>query len=96
MNFEIVFTNNLAIHGLLNHKEKLPRDLCASFVYLFQCDACSATYVGHTKKSFKTQAYEHLGRSSRTDDLLARPPQYIIRQHLEVCGSGRSVDNFKV
>ena len=96
IDFKIVFTNNFTIHGLLNHKEKLPSDLCSSLVYLFQCDACSATYVGQTKKSLRTRAYEHLGRSSRTGDLLARPPQSAIRQHLEVCGSGRSVDNFKV
>ena len=95
IDFKIVFTNTFTIHGLLNHKEKLPRDLCSSLVYLFQCDACSATYVGQTKKSLRTRAYEHLGRSSRTGNLLARPPHSAIRQHLEVCGSGRSVDNFK-
>ena len=88
--------NNLTIQGLTSHKEKLPVGLSSGIVYLFQCGACSATYIGHSKKCLLTRAHEHLGRSSRTGSLLVRPPQSSIRDHLERCGLGGSIENFKV
>ena len=96
INLNPVFMNNLSIQGLTNHKEKLPVGLSSGIVYLFQCGACSATYIGHSKKCLLTRAHEHLGRSSRTGNLLVRPPQSSIREHLERCNSGGSLENFKV
>ena len=90
------FKNNFTILELTSHKEKLPVGLSSGIVYLFQCGACSATYIGHSKKCLLTRAHEHFGRSSRTDSLLVRPPQSSIRDHLEMCGSGGSLENFKV
>ena len=90
-----MFVNSLSIQGLLNHKERLPRDLKSGLVYSFECDACSATYIGQSMRSLRTRVYEHFGKSVRTEQWLTRPAQSAIRDHIELCGSSRSIDNFK-
>ena len=94
IDFRFVFFYSMTIQGLTNHKDKLPTGLISGLVYHYQCDACSATYIGQTKKCLKSRVGEHLGVSSRTDSLLVRPPNSSIRDHIEVCGSGRSHDCF--
>ena len=94
IDFRFIFFNSMTIQGLLNHKEKLPTALTSGLVYHYQCDACSATYIGQTKKCLKTRVGEHLGVSSRTGSLLVRPPISSVRDHIEVCGSGRSYECF--
>ena len=37
----------------------------------------------------------HFGVSPRTGSLLVRPPMSTIRDHIEICGSSKSVDNFR-
>ena len=69
--------------------------LISGLVYHYKCDACSATYIGQTKKCLKTRVGEHFGVSPRTASLLVRPPQSTIRDHIEICGSSKSVDNFR-
>ena len=95
IDFRYSFINNFTIQGLLKHKERLPDDLSSGIVYLYECGTCGATYIGQTKKCLRTRAAEHFGVSSRTGGLLARPPQSTIRDHLEACNSGRSLENFK-
>ena len=97
INGKFVFSNNFTIQGLLNHKEKLPTKLCSGVVYLFTCSACSATYIGQTKKSLFTRTQEHFGKSPRTGSLLARPPQSSIRDHLVSCdNNGEFLENFSI
>ena len=95
IDFRFVFVNENTIQGLLNHKDKLPSDLCSGLVYTYRCGACGATYIGQTRKSLRTRASEHLGVSPRTGNLLVRAPQSTVRDHIEECGSGRSLENFK-
>ena len=95
IDFRFLFVNNTTFQGLLNHKERLPNALCSSLVYSFKCGACGATYIGQTKKALKTRAAEHFGVSSRTGTLLVRAPQSAIRNHIEVCGSGRTMESFQ-
>ena len=38
---------------------------------------------------------EHFGISPRTGNLLARPAQSVVRDHLETCSGVRSVEEFK-
>ena len=76
------------MHGLLKHKERLPDALCSGLVYKYECGACGATYVGQTQKALRTRAGEHFGVSPRTGNLLARPTQSVIRDHLETCSNG--------
>ena len=95
IDFRFIFVNNNNIQGLLNHKERLPGDLLSGLVYSYLCDACGATYVGQTKRCLKTRIGEHFGRSTRTGYLLARPSPSAIRDHIEICGSKRSENDFK-
>ena len=95
IDFRLVFVNNTTFQGLLSHKEKLPDGLCSGLVYTFECGTCGATYIGQTKKALRTRASEHLGISARTGSLLVRAPQSSIRDHLEVCDSGRSLECFR-
>ena len=95
IDFKFIFVNNFTIHGLLNHKEKLPDGMRSGIVYLYQCGVCNAIYVGKTLKCLRSRAAEHRGFSSRTGDPLARPPQSAIREHAEVCGSDVILENFK-
>ena len=96
IDFKFLFVNNTSIHGFLSHKERLQTDLVSGLVYSYLCDVCGATYVGQTKRCLRTRISDHFGRSARTGSLLARPSQSAIRDHVEVCGSSRSVTNFKV
>ena len=96
IDFRFIFVNNFTIKGLLNHKERLPDELGSGIVYSYKCDACGATYVGQSKRSLLARARDHFGISVRTGALLARPSQSAIREHVEVCGSRRSVKDFKV
>ena len=95
IDFRFIFVNNTTIQGLLNHKERLPGDLLSGLVYTYSCDACGATYIGQTKRCLRTRIGEHFGRSTRTGYLLARPSPSAVRDHIEICGSRRSVDDFK-
>ena len=95
IDFRFLFVNNRTIQGLLNHKERLPDVFCSGLVYSYECGACGATYIGQTKKSLRTRTAEHFGVSSRTGALLVRAPESAVRDHIEVCGSGRSLDDFK-
>ena len=96
IDFRFLFVNNNTIHGILNHKERLPKELVSGLVYSYLCDACGATYIGCSKRCLRTRAGEHFGISARTGNLLARPTRSVIRDHIEICGSSRSVENFKV
>ena len=96
IDFKFLFVNNTSIQSLLSHKERLPMDLMSGLIYCYLCDVCDATYVGQTKRCLRTRVSDHFGRSARTGNLLARPSQSAIRDHVEVCGSSRSVSNFKV
>ena len=96
IDFRPVFFNNFSIKGLLSHKEKLPDGLCSGVCYNYTCDACSATYIGSTIKCLKTRADEHFGRSSRTGNLLVRPLQSKVREHIFSCNSVLSLDDFKI
>ena len=94
IDFRFVFINSTTIHGFLKHKEKLPDSLCSGLVYKYECGACGATYVGQSQKALRSRAGEHLGVSSRTGHLLAKPTQSVVREHLEVCSGVRSIKEF--
>ena len=95
IDFRCVFVNNLSIQGLLSHKESLPMDLRSSLVYAYECGACGSTYLGQTKKCLRSRVGDHFGISMRTGRLLVSPTQSTIRDHLEVCGGGRNIVDFK-
>ena len=94
INFKFLFVNNKSLQSVLNHKERFPKDLNSGLVYQYLCDACGATYIGKTNRCLRTRIGEHFGRSVRTGGLLVNPAQSAIRDHIVICGSNRSVDNF--
>ena len=96
IDLRLVFFNPFSIKGLLNHKEKLPAALCSGIIYDFTCSACSATYIGSSMKCLKSRANEHFGRSSRTGNLLVRPLQSKVREHIFNCNSTFNLEDFKV
>ena len=95
IDFRYVFVNSFSIRGLLSHKESLPMDLRSSLVYAYECGACGSTYLGKTKKCLRSRAGDHFGISMRTGRLLVSPTQSAIRDHLEDCGAGRNIEDFK-
>ena len=95
IDFRYVFINSATIQGLLSHKESLPMDLRSSLVYAYECGACGSTYLGQTKKCLRSRAGDHFGISMRTGRLLASPTQSAIRDHIENCGTGKNLSNFK-
>ena len=96
IDFKPVFYNNSKIHGFLKHKERLPDALSSGVCYKFTCGECGAIYIGSTLKCLRTRAGEHFGISPRTGNLLARPVQSNIREHLYSCMYTTSLENFKV
>ena len=95
IDFRYVFINNLTIQGLISHKERIPDDLRSSLVYAYECGACGSTYFGQTKKCLRSRAGDHFGISMRTGRLLASPTHSAIRDHIEICGTGRNLRDFK-
>ena len=96
IDFRPVFYNPFTIKGLTNHKEKLPDSLCSGVCYIYKCGACSATYIGSSIKCLQTRAFEHFGRSPRTGNLLVKPLQSKVREHIFNCESNFTLDNFKI
>ena len=70
-------------------------DLRSSLVYAYECRACGSTYLGQTKKCLRSRVGDHFGISMRTGRLLVSPTQSAIREHLDNCGGGRHIEDFK-
>ena len=94
INFNMIFSNTFTIHGLLKHKDKLPSTLESGIVYSFKCGDCNATYIGSSVKTLKARASEHFAISSRTGNMLARPPPSRILDHIIICKSRKSFEDF--
>ena len=96
IDFKFVFVNNFTLKSILSHKEKLPSELVSGLVYLYSCGTCGATYIGQSKQCLRTRVGSHFEISARTGNLLFRPVQSAVRDHIEECGSQRTLKSFKV
>ena len=92
----VVFKSLNPISRFFNIKDKVPDDLKSCVVYKYECDCCSATYVGKCSRHFKTRINEHLGRSPRTGNLLVKPSYSAIREHCEGKDHRPSKENFSI
>ena len=92
----VVFKSINPVSKFFNIKDKIPNDLRSCIVYKYECDCCSATYVGKCFRHFKARINEHLGRSPRTGNLLVKPPYSAIREHCEGEGHQPSKENFSI
>ena len=92
----MVFSNTFTTHGLVKHKDRLPWTLESGIVYLYKCGDCNATYIGSSVKTLRARASEHFALSSRTGNMLAKPPPSRILDHILTCKSGKSFEDFTV
>ena len=79
--FRIIFTNEFKISDYFNFKDKIPDGIRSNICYLFTCPQCSLRYIGCSTSAFNVRIFEHLGKSIRTNSLLAKPPFSAIRDH---------------
>lgn len=94
--FNPILVNKFKTGSFFNYKDRLPKAARSSVIYKFRCEQCSSEYVGSTTRSLHTRASEHAGRSSRTNNRLACPPNSSIRDHAETCGSPITINQFSI
>ena len=63
LGIRFVFRSSRRISSFFPFKDKVPKYLRSSVVYLFKCRCCSASYVGQTTRHLHTRISEHLGIS---------------------------------
>ena len=88
-----VFRSSRRIASFFPFKDKVPKYLRSSVVYLFNCRCCSASYVGQTTRHLHTRISEHLGISPITGKHTSNPTKSSVLSH-----SGHKVDfdDFKI
>ena len=96
ISLKVVFKATNPMKNLFSIKEKIPKYLRSKVVYNYKCDRCNASYVGKCFRQFKARINEHMGRSPRTGNLLAKPPYSAIREHCEAEGHLPSKENFSI
>ena len=96
VSIRVVFKSGNPISRFFAVKEKLPNNLRSKVIYKYECDRCSASYVGKCLRQFRARINEHLGRSPRTGNLLAKPPYSAIREHCEGENHLPSKENFSI
>ena len=91
-----VFRSSRRIASFFPFKDKVPKYLRSSVVYLFKCRCCSASYVGQTTRHLHTRISEHLGISPITGKHTSNPTKSSVLSHS--CASGHKVDfdDFKI
>ena len=85
-----VFRSSRRIASFFPFKDKVPKYLRSSVVYLFKCRCCSASYVGQTTRHLHTRISEHLGISPITGKHTSNPTKSSVLSHS--CASGHKVD----
>ena len=73
LDIRFVFRSSRRISSFFPFKDKVPKYLRSSVVYLFKCRCCSASYVGQTTRHLHTRISEHLGISPITGKTLDQP-----------------------
>ena len=81
---------------LLPSKDKVPKYLRSSVVYLFKCRCCSASYVGQTTRHLHTRISEHLGISPITGKHSTNPAISSIFSHTNASGQPANFDDFQI
>ena len=96
VNLRVIFKINNTLGRYFKFKDRIPDALQSNLIYHYQCDRCTATYLGQTKRQFKIRIAEHQGRSFRTNNLLAKPSFSAVRLHSESCDHPIHSKNFSV
>ena len=77
-------------------KDKVPKYLRSSVVYLFICRCCSASYVGQTTRHLHTRVSEHLGIYPITGKHSTNPAISSILSHTNASGHPANFDDFQI
>ena len=96
LNVRFVFRSSTRLSSFFPFKDKVPKFLRSSVVYLFKCRCCSASYVGQTTRYLHTRVSEHLGISPITGKPSSNSPMSSIFSHLKTTGHTASFDDFQI
>ena len=81
VHLKVIFKPKNIMKNLFQFKDKVPKELQSSVVYKYICSCCNASYIGKSKRQFQVRAFEHLGRSIRTNRPLNKLAFSAIRDH---------------
>ena len=96
LGIRFVFRSSRRISSFFPFKDKVPKYLRSSVVYLFKCRCCSASYVGQTTRHLHTRISEHLGISPITGKHSTNPAMSSILSHINASGHPASFDDFQI
>ena len=96
LDIRFVFRSSRRISSFFPFKDKVPKYLRSSVVYLFKCRCCSASYVGQTTRHLHTKISEHLGISSITGKHSTNPAMSSILSHINASGHPANLDDFQI
>ena len=95
-NINIIFKSPSRLSSVFTFKDKLPAYLVSGVIYKYTCGCCNATYIGKTKRHTRHRFSEHAGRSPLTNKPLKGQQSTTVRDHMLVCNTIVSFDNFKI
>src|SRR5215469_17992741 len=84
LKINLIFTNGYTIKSIINHKDKIPKNLMSGIIYKFNCNSCNAVYIGSTVRQLNVRIAEHLGISPRTQTFITKPSSSSIRDHCQM------------
>ena len=96
VNLKVVFRIKNRLSSKFTFKDKISKEMRSLLCYKFQCSSCNATYYGKTKRHFKVRVSEHMGVSARTGKNIKSTKNSAVRDHMLVCNSIVSFDDFSV
>ena len=96
LDIRFVFRSSRRISSFFPFKDKVPKYLRSSVVYLSKCRCCSASYVGQTTRHLHTRISEHLGISPITGKHSTNPAIPSILSHTNASGHPANFDDFQI
>lgn len=96
LNPRIVLTNSFSIRSFFRYKDRLPKICQSMVIYRFCCASCGASYIGSTIRTIHCRIQQHLGKSDRTGNFLAKPDQSAIREHSLSCDTLVRAEDFSI
>ena len=96
LDITFVFRSSRRISSFFPFKDKVPKYLRSSVVYLFKCRCCSASYVAQTTRHLHTRMSEHLGISLITEKQSTYLAICSIFSHINVSEHPANFDDFQI
>ena len=96
LDIRFVFRSSKRIFSFFPFKDKVPKYLRSSVVYLFKCRCCSASYLGQTTRHLHTKISEHLGISPITGKHSTNSAISSILSHKNASGHPTTFDDFQI